>query len=323
MFSRASACTAMASTSTWSRIVKLINPKGSLFYSTMAMGLFGVSAFIMGGVALIFPRFMSKALNLDLSSSTANTLISMNSIAALNMGAYYLYMSYHRIIHFYKITIPFRVFLTFPVFSYLSFKCNSNSKILMIAIWELMGALSTYALLKYDQYLYTKIVHNPLITDIETMPFDYELKVKVQNGENEKQKYFDYFKNANNLLSNHPLMTQINYKDVTMEFDDFDESKNKQYLYLNVDDDIKNVNIKYKAILEFDQDKYKIIAYSFAWPSTYVINVYEFKQFDDGLYFVQRTLLQTLSILKSFAIKTAKAAHQQALNAMTKQIQTS
>ena len=98
------------------------------------------------------------------------------------------------------------------------------------------------------------------------------------------------------------------------------EHEKEERVCTKYDDNINNVSIKYKAIFEFDEDKYQIIAYSYAWPQTYVINVYQFKQFDDGLYFVQRTLLQTLFALKPFAIKTAKAAHEQALTAMQKQI---
>eukprot|EP01083_Nonionella_stella_P023349 64592_1 len=303
----------------WAKIIRILNPNGCYKHSCIATSIFGVNALTLGCFTIINHEFMLKTLQLNVSNAS-KILMQMNGIASFNMGSYYLYMAYHRVSTFFEITIPFRMFVTFGVISYSSFK-YSNKYLLMIALWELGGALHSLAALKYDEYAYKQVLATPMIhNNMNDMCYDYKLQITVGDPDY-KQKYFEYFLSASNLVSNHPLLTQLEYRDITSRLVDDSTNSDIQYLYLDCNDNINRVSVKYNAILQFDRRKHEITAYCYAWPETYIINFYQFQTDAHNLYFVQKTRIKTMFGLKWFVLKKAKDAHTKAIQAMKQHIE--
>lgn len=125
--------------------------------SCIAMAIFGGMAFVLGLVTILYPKYLIDSLNLTESDTIAmRSMITLNGIAATNMGAYYLYMVYHKVIPFFKITVIFRLLITVPVMLYWYFVHNQDA-LLQIALWEGIGALWVFAALKYDHHHLKKI----------------------------------------------------------------------------------------------------------------------------------------------------------------------
>lgn len=119
--------------------------------SCLAMAVFGCMALILGLVTILCPDYMIKTLNLS-GSDTAGlrSTITLNGIASTNMGAYYLYMVYHKVVPFFKVTVIFRLLVTVPVILYWYF-VNGQDSFLSIAAWEGLGALWVFGALRYDK----------------------------------------------------------------------------------------------------------------------------------------------------------------------------
>ncbi|MBL4650543.1 MAG: hypothetical protein JKY03_12500 [Aureispira sp.] len=118
--------------------------------SCFAMAVFGCTAFILGLVTILYPSYMINALNLSESDTAGlRSTIALNGIASTNMGAYYLYMVYHKVVPFFKATVIFRLLVTVPVILYWYFVHGQDS-FLSIALWEAVGALWVFGALWYD-----------------------------------------------------------------------------------------------------------------------------------------------------------------------------
>lgn len=129
--------------------------------SCIAMAVFGCMAFILGLVTIRYPSYLISTLNLSASDTIAlRVTITLNGIASTNMGAYYLYMAYHEVVPFFKITVVFRLLITVPVILYWYFAHEQDS-FLLVALWEGLGALWVLGALKYDRF-YLKAVEEVL-----------------------------------------------------------------------------------------------------------------------------------------------------------------
>lgn len=114
------------------------------------MAVFGATAFVLGIVTIVYPDYLINTLGLSEHDTTAlRAMITLNGVAATNMGAYYMYMVYHKVVPFFKITVVFRLLITVPVVLYWYITYNQDS-FLSIALWEGIGALWVLAALKYD-----------------------------------------------------------------------------------------------------------------------------------------------------------------------------
>lgn len=120
--------------------------------------IFGVLALLFGLVSLLSPELLLSTLGfsvLDRTSRAAGdyTLVFVvsSSMAAVNVGAYYILASLQNMKQFYKWTVPFRC-LTFIVFTIAVLQGLAPNRFLGVGAWELAGALATgFALWKENK----------------------------------------------------------------------------------------------------------------------------------------------------------------------------
>ena len=119
--------------------------------SCLAMAVFGCTALLLGLVTILYPDYMIDILGLSKDDTAGlRSAIALNGIASTNMGAYYLYMVYHKVVPFFKVTVIFRLMVTVPVILYWYF-VNGQDSFLSIAAWEGLGALWVFGALRYDE----------------------------------------------------------------------------------------------------------------------------------------------------------------------------
>ena len=111
--------------------------------------VFGLLALLFGLVGLLRPEMLLTTLGftaLDrVSRATGDytlVFIIASSMAAINVGAYYILASLNDMKQFYKWTVPFRC-LTFLVFTMAVLQGLAPNRFLGVGAWELAGALAT------------------------------------------------------------------------------------------------------------------------------------------------------------------------------------
>jgi hypothetical protein len=111
--------------------------------------VFGLLALLFGIVSLLRPELLLTTLGfnaLDRASRAAGdytlVFIIASSMAAVNVGAYYILASLNNMKQFYKWTVPFRC-LTFLVFTMAVLQGLAPNRFLGVGAWELTGALAT------------------------------------------------------------------------------------------------------------------------------------------------------------------------------------
>ncbi len=117
--------------------------------AAVTMAIFGVIAFALGLVGLIQPEATLAILNFDLVPRASRqpedytlTFLTASSMAAVNVGAYYVLAAWTGLRPFYVWTVPFRV-LTFLVFTLAVIRGIAPAGFLGVAVWELVGAAAT------------------------------------------------------------------------------------------------------------------------------------------------------------------------------------
>ena len=110
---------------------------------------FGLLALLFGLVSLLRPEVLLSTLGfnvVDRASRPAGdytlVFIISSSMAAVNVGAYYILASLNDMKQFYKWTVPFRC-LTFLVFTLAVVGGLAPNRFLGVGLWELAGALAT------------------------------------------------------------------------------------------------------------------------------------------------------------------------------------
>ena len=111
--------------------------------------IFGLLALLSGLVGLLRPELLLTTLGftaLDRASRSTGdyTLVYViaSSMAAVNVGAYYILAALNNLKQFYKWTVPFRC-LTFLAFTIAVLQGLAPNRFLGVGIWELAGALAT------------------------------------------------------------------------------------------------------------------------------------------------------------------------------------
>lgn len=124
--------------------------------SGWTMAVFGVLAAALGVVGLIAPHALLAAMgfgSLPVSrrADGDHTLVfvTASSMAAVNMGAYYVLASLADWKPFFRWTVPFRL-LTCTVFTVAVLSGRAPSGFSGVAVWEGLGALATGAALRYE-----------------------------------------------------------------------------------------------------------------------------------------------------------------------------
>lgn len=113
------------------------------------MVVFGASAALLGVVGLAVPELTLKLLDFPILERDARTngdftltFLTASSMAAVNMGVYYVLAAFAGLRAFFRWTVPFRV-LTFTVFCVAVFRGLAPAGFLGVAAWELAGAIAT------------------------------------------------------------------------------------------------------------------------------------------------------------------------------------
>ncbi|GAA0375350.1 hypothetical protein Acor_67250 [Acrocarpospora corrugata] len=115
--------------------------------SGWTIAVFGVLAFILGLVGLFSPSTLLGMLGFEALEQRAPgdyTLVYMaaSSMAAINMGVYYVFAAASEFRSFYLWTVPFRL-VTFSVFTFLVVTEAAPAEFIGVGLWEGVGALIT------------------------------------------------------------------------------------------------------------------------------------------------------------------------------------
>ncbi|RKR89555.1 hypothetical protein BDK92_3910 [Micromonospora pisi] len=113
------------------------------------IAVFGLLALVLGLVGLIRPETLLRLLGFEViaagdraSGDYTRTYIAASSMAAVNMGVYYLVAAHTEWRAFFRFTVIFRL-VTFSVFSTLVLTGSAPGKFFGVALWEGLGAVAT------------------------------------------------------------------------------------------------------------------------------------------------------------------------------------
>lgn len=311
----------------WKWIQSLINNGPSYKFSCLSMILFGITALLVGIVTIISPITM---INQMFGSTTQNlkqdkvhetqliVTITLSGIAASAMGVYYLYLSYHKIDSFFRITVIFRLFVTVPIMIYLAFTYEL-SYLYNTAAWEGIGAILTFISIKYDEKQYKSLLlaNSPLLTNLAEKEGVYQIDVHFDKKY--RKKIWDTLVNFSLIPKLHPKVIQVEFDNITSLADvlpndnDNDNIFHKYYRLQLRDKFDLFLGLKwyldYVGVFEVIESSNKAIGYAYAWPDVYIINVFDLQE----TKLVQTTYLSSPSMIKNHVIQTAKAAHTHSL----------
>ncbi|GAA3568831.1 hypothetical protein GCM10022419_057070 [Nonomuraea rosea] len=116
-------------------------------FSGWTIAVFGFLAFALGLLGLISPETLLVMLGfevLDARPAGDYTLVYMaaSSMAAVNMGVYYVFAASANYTPFFRWTVPFRL-VTFVVFTTLVVTGAAPAKFFGVGLWEGLGAVIT------------------------------------------------------------------------------------------------------------------------------------------------------------------------------------
>jgi hypothetical protein len=126
------------------------------------MYVFGVLALVLGAVGLIAPEATLRSLQFEVLDRSARapgdftlTFIAASSMAAVNMGVYYVLAARAEWKPFFRWTVPFRC-LTFTVFTLAVVRGLAPVGFVGVAVWELVGAIATGLALSRERSLFSE-----------------------------------------------------------------------------------------------------------------------------------------------------------------------
>ena len=106
------------------------------------IGVFGAGTVLLGWVGLIWPGVIIGVLGLEVRPAAARGLVYAIAIASQSMGVYYLLAASQQWRPFFLATVPMR-FLNFLVILFVCAAGLVPRNLLLIAAWEILGALAT------------------------------------------------------------------------------------------------------------------------------------------------------------------------------------
>ncbi|MFI7592518.1 hypothetical protein [Micromonospora sp. NPDC049359] len=118
------------------------------------IAVFGVLALVMGGVGLLWPEAQLRMLGFEVPATRSagdytGTFLLASSMAAFNMGVYYLLATVTEWRSFYRFTVVFRL-VTFTVFTIAVLADIAPDRFFGVAAWEGLGAVATAVGLRMD-----------------------------------------------------------------------------------------------------------------------------------------------------------------------------
>lgn len=124
--------------------------------SGWTMAVFGLLATSLGVVGLVAPDAQLAMMGLAPEPGSVRagndrtlTFLTASSMAAVNMGVYYVLASLADWKAFFRWTVPFRL-LTFTVFTLAVLTGRAPAGFLGVGIWEGLGALATGIALRLE-----------------------------------------------------------------------------------------------------------------------------------------------------------------------------
>lgn len=124
--------------------------------SGWTMAVFGVLAAVMGAVGLVAPDalltvmgFAPEAGSRRAEGDHTLVFLTASSMAALNMGVYYVLAALSDWKAFFRWTVPFRL-LTCTVFTLAVISGRAPAGFLGVGLWEGIGAVATGAALRLE-----------------------------------------------------------------------------------------------------------------------------------------------------------------------------
>lgn len=125
--------------------------------SGWTMAVFGVLAAGLGVVGLVAPDALLELMGFTpvpdsrrAEGDHTTVFLTASSMAALNMGVYYVLAALSDWKAFFRWTVPFRL-LTCAVFTLAVIGGRAPSGFLGVGLWEGVGAIVTGAALRYEQ----------------------------------------------------------------------------------------------------------------------------------------------------------------------------
>ncbi|MFD7709302.1 hypothetical protein ACFV6E_08175 [Streptomyces sp. NPDC059785] len=129
--------------------------------SGWTMAVFGVLAAVMGALGLIAPDLLLSLMSLGPTANGGRpaddhtvAFLTASSMAALNMGVYYVLASLADWKAFFRWTVPFRL-LTCAVFTLAILGGRAPSGFFGVGLWEGIGAVATGVALRRERRLGT------------------------------------------------------------------------------------------------------------------------------------------------------------------------
>lgn len=120
------------------------------------IAVFGLMSALFGVVGLVSPDSTLAGLGFETLEPSerapgdyTRVYLAASSMAALNMGVYYLVAAATEWRPFFRFTVPFRL-LTLAVFSTLVLTDVAPGRFIGVALWEGAGAVATGLALWYD-----------------------------------------------------------------------------------------------------------------------------------------------------------------------------
>nr|WP_171817514.1 hypothetical protein [Streptomyces viridosporus] len=123
--------------------------------SGWTMAVFGVLAAVLGAVGLVSPAAQLSMLGLAVpggrgSGDHTSAFVTASSMAALNMGVYYVLAALADWRAFFRWTVPFRL-LTCAVFTVAVIGGRAPEAFIGVGVWEGLGAVATGVALRYER----------------------------------------------------------------------------------------------------------------------------------------------------------------------------
>lgn len=132
--------------------------------SGWTIAVFGLLAVVMGVLGLLSANTLLTMLGFEVATERASgdytrTFMAASSMAALNMGVYYLLAAATEWRPFFLFTVIFRL-VTFTVFTLLVVTDVAPDRFFGVAAWEGLGAVATGVALWFERNRRTSVPSN-------------------------------------------------------------------------------------------------------------------------------------------------------------------
>ncbi|GGW46938.1 uncharacterized membrane protein HdeD (DUF308 family) [Streptomyces albaduncus] len=137
--------------------------------SGWTMAVFGVLAAALGTVGLVSPAAQLSMLGLATpgergSGDHTSAFVTASSMAAVNMGVYYVLAALADWRAFFRWTVPFRL-LTCTVFTVAVIGGRAPEAFIGVGVWEGLGAVATGVALLHERRATTKAARSRVRTE--------------------------------------------------------------------------------------------------------------------------------------------------------------